>query len=205
MHSALGDLERFMHADDSTLTLIKAALIHAQFETIHPFLDGNGRTGRMLITFYLWKEGFLERPVLFLSSFFKKHQELYYEKLLGYQKGGRVDDWVDFFLEGVIEVANEAIDIVDKITALREEDMAKVQKLGKRSAESAALLLPRLYGQPVVNVALVQKWTGFTRAGAQTVINRFIEMGILSPKDKDKKYGQSYIYKKYTQLFAENK
>lgn len=205
MHSALGDLERFIYADDSTLTLIKAALIHAQFETIHPFLDGNGRTGRMLITFYLWKEGFLERPVLFLSSFFKKHQELYYEKLLGYQKDGRVDDWVDFFLEGVIEVANEAIDIVGKITALREEDMAKVQKLGKRSAESAALLLPKLYGQPVVNVALVQKWTGFTRAGAQTVINRFIEMGILSPKDKDKKYGQSYIYKRYTNLFAEKK
>jgi Fic family protein len=205
MHRALDDLERFMHADDSTLTLIKAALIHAQFETIHPFLDGNGRTGRMLITFYLWKEGFLEKPVLFLSSFFKKHQELYYEKLLGYQKHGAADDWVSFFLEGVIEVANEAIEMVGKITALREKDMAKVQKLGKRSAESAALLLPKLYGQPVVNVALVQKWTGFTRAGAQTVINRFMEMGILSPKDKDKKYGQSYIYKKYTDIFADSK
>ncbi len=205
MNRTLNDLERFMHADDSTLTLIKAALIHAQFETIHPFLDGNGRTGRMLITFYLWKEGFLEKPVLFLSSFFKKHQELYYEKLLGYQKHGMVDDWVGFFLEGVIEVANEAIEIVGKITALREKDMARVQKLGKRAAESAALMLPRLYGQPVVNVALVQKWTGFTRAGAQTVINRFIEMGILSPKDKDKKYGQSYIYKKYTDIFADSK
>lgn len=205
MHRALDDLERFMHADDATLTLIKAALIHAQFETIHPFLDGNGRTGRMLITFYLWKEGFLEKPVLFLSSFFKKHQELYYEKLLGYQKHGAVGDWTGFFLEGVIEVANEAIEMVDKITALREKDMARVQKLGKRSAESAALMLPKLYGQPVVNVALVQKWTGFTRAGAQTVINRFIEMGILSPKDIDKKYGQSYIYKKYIDIFADSK
>jgi len=205
MNKALTDLERFMHADESTLTLIKAALIHAQFETIHPFLDGNGRTGRMLITFYLWKEGFLEKPVLFLSSFFKKHQELYYEKLLGYQKHGMVGEWVDFFLDGVIEVANEAIDIVGKITALREEDMARVQKLGKRAAESAALLLPRLYGQPVVNVALVQKWTGFTYVGAQTVINRFIEMGILSPKDKDKKYGQSYIYKKYIGIFVDSK
>jgi len=205
MNKALTDLERFMHADESTLTLIKAALIHAQFETIHPFLDGNGRTGRMLITFYLWKEGFLEKPVLFLSSFFKKHQELYYEKLLGYQKHGLVGEWVDFFLDGVIEVANEAIDIVGKITTLREEDMARVQKLGKRAAESAALLLPRLYGQPVVNVALVQKWTGFTYVGAQTVINRFIEMGILSPKDKDKKYGQSYIYKKYIGIFVDSK
>ncbi len=203
MHRALGDLERFMHADDAILTLIKAALVHAQFETIHPFLDGNGRTGRMLITFYLWKEGFLEKPVLFLSSFFKKHQELYYEKLLGYQVHGRVIDWVDFFLDGVVEIANEAIAIVGKITALRENDMAKVQTLGTRAAESAALLLPKLYGQPVVNVALVQQWTGFTRAGAQTVIKRFIKMGILSKKDKNKKYGQSYIYKKYTAIFTE--
>ena len=159
----------------------------------------------MLITFYLWKEGFLEKPVLFLSSFFKKHQELYYEKLFGYQKHGMVGQWVDFFLDGVTEVAGEAIEIVNKITVLREEDMAKVQKLGKRAAESAAHLLPRLYGQPVVNVALVQKWTGFTRAGAQTVVNRFIEMGILSPKDKDKKYGQSYIYRKYIGIFTDGK
>jgi Fic family protein len=205
MKRALHDLEHFIHADDSMLPLIKAALIHAQFETIHPFLDGNGRTGRMLITFYLWKEGFLEKPVLFLSSFFKKHQEVYYERLLGYQKQGIVDEWVEFFLEGVIEVADEAIDIVGKITALREEDMARVQKLGKRAAESAALILPRLYGQPIVNVAVVQKWTGFTRAGAQTVINRFIEMRILSPKDKDKKYGQSYIYQRYTNLFGDRR
>jgi Fic family protein len=203
MNSALNDLERFIHSDDELLPLIKAAVIHAQFETIHPFLDGNGRTGRMLITFYIWKEGYLEKPVLFLSSYFKRNQELYYQKLFDYQKHGMVSEWIDFFLEGVIEIANEAIEIVGRITELRERDMSKLQKLGKRSAESAALLLPRLYGQPVVNVALVQKWTGFTRAGAQTVINRFIEMGILSPKNKDKKYGQSYIYKKYTDIFSE--
>lgn len=203
MHKALSALERFIHADDSTLTLIKAALVHAQFETIHPFLDGNGRTGRMLITFYLWKEGFLERPVLFLSSFFKKHQELYYERLFGYQTKGMVSEWVDFFLDGMIEVSNEAISIVDKITILREEDVAKIQTLGKRASESAALVLPRLYGQPVVNVALIMKWTGFTRAGAQTVIDRFIKMSILSPKDKDRQYGQSYLYKKYIDVFSD--
>lgn len=157
----------------------------------------------MLITFYLWKEGFLEKPVLFLSSFFKKHQELYYERLLGYQKHGRVAEWVDFFLEGVIEIAQEAIEIVGKITVLREKDILKIQKLGKRASESAAQVLPRLYGQPIVNVALVQKWTGFTRVGAQTVINRFIDLAILSPKDADKKYGQSYIYKKYTDIFSD--
>lgn len=204
MHNSLADLEKFLHADDSALTLIKAGLIHAQFETIHPFLDGNGRTGRMLITFYLWKEGFLEKPVLFLSSFFKKHQKLYYEKLFGYH-GGQVVDWVDFFLDGVIEIANEAIDIVGEITLLREKDMQKIQKLGTRASESATMILPKLYGQPIVNVSIIQKWTGFTRAGAQRVIDRFMDMEILVPKDKDKKYGQSYVYKKYLNIFYDNK
>jgi len=204
MQKALQDLEKFFHADDTTLTLIKAGLIHAQFETIHPFLDGNGRTGRMLITFYLWKEGFLEKPVLFLSSFFKKHQKLYYEKLLGYHNG-QVANWVDFFLDGVIDTANEAIDIVGKITELRENDKQKIQKLGTRASESATMILPKLYGQPIVNVAIIQGWTGFTRAGAQRVIDRFIGMDILTPKDKDKKYGQSYAYKKYLDIFYDNK
>lgn len=201
MHRSLGDLENFMHAEDATLTVIKAGLLHAQFETIHPFLDGNGRTGRMLITFYLWKECFLEKPVLFLSSYFKEHQKLYYEKLSCYHDGD-VSGWIEFFLDGIIEVATEAIDIVDKITKLREGDMEKAQSLGKRASESAMMVLPRLYGQPIVNASLIQKWTGFTRAGAQTVIDRFIRLGILSPKDKDKKYGQSYIYKKYVDIFS---
>ena len=194
-----------MHLDNLTPTVIKSGLIHAQFETIHPFLDGNGRTGRMLITFYLWKEGFLEKPVLFLSSYFKKHQKLYYEKLAGYHsEDAEIAEWIEFFLDGVIEIANEAIDIVGKISILREKDMEKIQTLGKRASESAVLVLPRLYGQPIVNNAIIQKWTGFTRAGAQTVIDRFIDLGILSPKDKDKRYGQSYIYKKYVDIFTDS-
>lgn len=202
MKVSLRDLEKFMHGDDDNLTLVKAALIHAQFETIHPFLDGNGRTGRMIITFYLWKEGYLEKPVLFLSSYFKKHQKVYYEKLFNYHFGG-VEEWVEFFLDGVAEIANEAIDIVGKITKLREKDMLKIQTLGKRAAESAGIVLPKLYQQPIVNVASVQKITGFSRVGSQDIINRLIEMDILVPKDKDNKYGQSYIYKKYVDIFSE--
>ncbi len=200
MYRALTNLEEFIHTSDAIPTVVKAGLIHAQFETIHPFLDGNGRTGRMLITFYLWKEGYLGKPVLFLSSFFRKHQNLYYKKLLGYHNGN-VADWIEFFLDGVVEIANEAIDTVDKITVLRERDILKIQTLGKRSSESATLVLPRLYTQPIVTVGVIQKWTGFTRAGAQTVIDRFIQMGILTPKDKGKKYGQSYMYKSYIDIF----
>ncbi|HOZ53482.1 MAG TPA: Fic family protein [bacterium] len=203
MKTALADLEKFLYSDEEILTLIKAGIIHAQFETIHPFLDGNGRTGRMLITFYLWKEKFLDKPVLFLSSYFKRHQKLYYEKLFAYHNGD-VFDWVDFFLDGVIEIAQEAIVTVEKITKLRDEDIKKIQKLGTRASESATIILPKLYGQPIVNVSNVQDWTGYTRAGAQRVIDRFIQIEILAKKDKDIKYGQSYIYKKYIDIFNKN-
>lgn len=200
MMRALDDLEKYLYSSDSTLTLIRAGLLHAQFETIHPFLDGNGRTGRMLITFYLWKEGYLEKPVLFLSSFFKKHQQLYYDKLFGYQNGF-IAEWIDFFLDGVIEIANEAIETVGKITTLRQNNIELIQKLGKRAAESATIVLPKLYRQPIVNGSTIREWTGFTRAGAQRVIDRFIEMKILVPKNQNVKYGQSFIYKKYLDIF----
>ncbi|NTW09107.1 MAG: Fic family protein [Anaerolineaceae bacterium] len=202
MTRALGDLERYFHQNDDTLVVIKAGLLHAQFETIHPFLDGNGRTGRMLITFFFWHQHFLENPVLFLSAYFKKYQQIYYEKLLDYHNGN-VTSWIDFFLDGVIEISNEAIDTVDKITTLRERDLMKIQKLGKRAAESSMQIMPRLYGQPIVNVPIIQKWTGYSRPGAQEVINRFIKMKVLYPKDKDIKYGQSYVYKEYLKIFSE--
>ncbi len=203
MHNALNDLEIFIHAVDFLQPVIRAGLLHAQFETIHPFLDGNGRTGRMLIPLYLWKEGLLEKPVLFLSSYFKKHQDVYYEKLDGYHHG-EIFEWIEFFLDGVIEIANEAIGTVNKITVLREKDMAKIQTLGKRAAESAMMVLPKLYEYPIVNVSLIQKWTGFTRVGAQTVIDRFIDKKILRPKNEDVKYGQSYVYKEYLNIFTDN-
>lgn len=204
MKQSLDDLEKYFYATDNLLTVIKAGVLHAQFETIHPFLDGNGRTGRMLITFFLWHEHFLENPVLFLSSYFKRHQEAYYEKLMLYHTGN-VASWVDFFLDGVIEIANEAVATVDKITKLREQDMMKMQSLGKRAAESAIRVLPKLYAQPIINVPVVQQWTGFSRPGSQEVINRFIKMKILSPKDKDVTYGQSYIYREYLSIFSERK
>ncbi|MGA7607572.1 MAG: Fic family protein [Anaerolineales bacterium] len=202
MNQSLGELEKYIYQEDDTLTIIKAGLLHAQFETIHPFLDGNGRTGRMFITFYLWHQRFLENPVLFLSSYFKKYQQLYYEKLTDYHNG-QVASWIDFFLDGVIEISNEAVDIIDKITNLREQDFMKIQKLGKRAAESAVQIMPKLYGQPIVNVSIIQQWTGYSRPGAQEVINRFVKMKILSKKNKDVTYGQSYVYKEYLNIFAD--
>jgi Fic family protein len=179
---ALGDLENFMHADDAIPPILKAGMIHAQFEVIHPFLDGNGRTGRMLITIYLWHEGCLEKPVLFLSSYFKEHQQVYYDRLEGYHQG-KAFEWLDFYLDGVITISQEAILMADQITALREKDMSLVQGLGKRSAESAIKILTRLYAQPIVNVHTIQDWTNFTRDGAYKTIARLVDLGILVPKD----------------------
>jgi len=202
MNKGLDDFEKFLHSDDDYLPLIKAALIHSQFETIHPFLDGNGRTGRLLITLYLWLSELLEKPVLYLSSYFKRHQQVYYDHLDEYRVG-KVEEWVDFFLAGVIETAQSAIETVKLITVVREEDMRKIQSRGKTASESATAILPKLFQLPIVNVAKIQEWTGFTRQGAQKVIDRFVGLGILELKDENKTYGRSFIYRRYVDIFID--
>ena len=201
MNRALGDLEKFLHTEDDMPPLIKAALTHAQFETIHPFLDGNGRTGRMLITFYLWQEGLLEKPVLYLSSYFKKYQKVYYQRLADYHEGN-VEKWINFFLDGVIETSEAAVATAREITVLREQALEQIGKMNKTSYESALKILPKLFAQPIVTVSVMQEWTGFTtRTGAQKLIDRLIEAGILEIKDESKKYGRSYVYRTYLDIF----
>ena len=201
MKKSLSDLEKFIHADDEYLPLIKAGLIHSQFETIHPFTDGNGRTGRMLITMFLWFSGMLRMPVLYLSSYFKKYQDVYYEKINGYHNG-RLYEWIDFFLDAVIDVANSAIDVCDGIVALRERDMTKIQKLNQSASESAVNVLLGLYKMPTVGVADVMRMTGFTKAGTYKVIDRMVRLKILYPvKQGDEIYGQKWTYKDYLMLF----
>lgn len=200
MHTALDDFEKFLRRADQTLPIIQAAIMHAQFETIHPFLDGNGRTGRLLITMFLFWKGLLERPVLFLSSYFKKHQKTYYLRLNEYHDG-EVEKWINFFLDGIIETANEAIVVSKKIVKLREEDMDKIIALAKRESESGVLVMPKLYAQPIVTTHLIMKWTGFSRPGAQKLIDRFIELGILEIQDETAVQNKSYVYKKYIDIF----
>jgi len=144
MKEALSDLEKFFHSKDILLPIIKAGFLHAQFETIHPFLDGNGRTGRILITLFLWTEELLTKPVLFLSDYFKKHQQIYYDKLREYHNGN-FEEWLDFFLDGVIEVADKSFSTIDKITDVREIDMQKINSLNKTASESSILILQNIY------------------------------------------------------------
>jgi Fic family protein len=200
MRDALDDFEKFLRTKDLTLPIIHAALMHAQFETIHPFLDGNGRTGRLLITMLLYERGLLERPVLFLSSYFKKHQKVYYLRLDGYHNG-EVEEWVNFFLDGIIETALDAIRISKEITRLREHDMEKLLALAKRESESGVLVMRNLYAQPIVTTRSVMEWTEFSRTGAQKVIDRFIKLGILDARGEEGTYDRTYVYKKYLNIF----
>ncbi len=203
MHKSLDDLEKFIHAKDEYPSLVKAGLVHAQFETIHPFTDGNGRTGRMLIAMYIHHAKLLELPVLYLSSYFKKHQKLYYQKLQAYHdEDADIDGWLGFFLEGVAEIASSSIEACTEITALRDRDFAKMQKLGKKSAASTLEIVRKLFSQPIVGVSEIAKWTSFSSQGAYNVIERLKELKILEPLGNTT-YGQKYIYADYYEIFDE--
>jgi len=204
MHKSLDDLEKFIHTKDNYPSLVKVGLLHGQFETIHPFTDGNGRTGRILIAMYIHNLGLLEEPVLYLSSYFKKYQKLYYQKLQAYHdEDADVLGWLEFFLEGVIEIADSSIETCTKITALRDRDFAKMQKLGKKSAESTLEIVRKLFSQPIVGVAEIMKWTGFTAPGAYNVIERLRKLKILEPLGDDN-YGQKYVYADYYEIFDDS-
>ena len=199
MHSALSDLEKFIH-QTTLMPVLHAGILHAQFETIHPFLDGNGRTGRLLISLFLKERSVLEKPVLFLSSYFKKHQQLYYNKLDAYQHN-KTNEWLHFYLDGVIDTAQESIETSKKITALREEDMRKIQQLGKREATSGVTFLQQLFKNPLTSNKMAAEILGFTRSGVAKLIDRFIQLDILQPLDESVNWGKTYIYKKYMTIF----
>jgi len=196
---AMGDLEKFFYSYQNIPILIKVALIHSQFETIHPFLDGNGRTGRLLITFFLCQQNVLERPVLYLSEYLKKHRNKYFSLLDGYRKGN-VSGWLEFFLTGVIQICGKAIETSNKIIDLREKNLQKISSLG-RASKNALILLKNLYKLPIVNVKKIEKVTGLSREAANRLVKRFSKLGILTPKDKNVKYGRLFVYQDYLNLF----
>ena len=140
----LGNLEKILNDDTALPILIKIGMVHAQFENIHPFLDGNGRVGRLLITFYLCQQGILKRPLLYLSEFFKAHRQDYYDRLDAVHEKDDIENWLKFFVEGVSVTADKAVETTRKILQLREKDLQKITKMG-RSSEKGKLLLDFLY------------------------------------------------------------
>lgn len=173
----LNDLEKFIH-EPCIHPILDAGLLHAQFETIHPFLDGNGRTGRLLIIFYLIHYKFLELPVLFLSSYFKEHQKVYYQRLNEYHDGNIIP-WLDFFVDALTETAKQAIEISKKVTLQRDKDLSSIAKLSKKTSNIAIGILQKLYKDPIVSSTTIREWIGQTKPGTLKFINKLIEADIL--------------------------
>ena len=198
--SVLGDLEMFMNDDDQIPNLIKAALIHVQFETIHPFLDGNGRLGRLLITFFLCVKGVLNSPFLYLSLFFKKNRSLYYDALNSVRKDGDWENWIKFFLEGVIETAHDAKSTLIAIQNIFSVDIEKIKTL-KRATDSALKVFAVFQKKPILTVAEIVKAIGGTKPTVIKSLNHLIDLGVIE-NNSEKKWGQMYTYKRYTDLLS---
>jgi Fic family protein len=196
----MGDLENFAHNTESFFPdLLKIALIHYQFETIHPFLDGNGRVGRLMITLYLVEKGILKKPILYLSDFFERNRMLYYDNLTRVREKNDLSQWFKFFLVGVIETAKNGINTFDSILKLQKEVEVKLQTLGSRSY-NAQLILNYLFQRPIVDAQKVKELTGLSSPSVYKLIEELEKLEILTEITGAKR-GKIYIFKEYTKLF----
>jgi Fic family protein len=176
---ALGDLEKFLHADDHLPPLVRIGLIHSQFETIHPFLDGNGRIGRLLITFFLCEKGLLQKPVLYLSHYFKENRSEYYDHLQRVRDKGDWEGWLNFFLRGVGVVAAQATEIARKIVDLREDHRLLIMNNLGTSGANAMRVLEHLYQRPSISVNRVKDILGISYPNANNLVEKLCAHKIL--------------------------
>lgn len=204
LNEPLHDLELFIH-NPFIHPIVDAGLLHAQFETIHPFLDGNGRTGRLLVIFYLIHNNCLDLPALFLSSYFKKYQKVYYQRLNEYHSGN-ILPWLDFFVDSVIETAEESIEISKKVTELRDKDLATISRFNKKTSDVALKIIQKLYKDPIVSSSTIQEWIGQTRPGTLKFIDRLMDSGILVLHRQGEGTRPSlFAHKEYIKIFTDNK
>jgi Fic family protein len=199
---ALAELERFLHAEDDLPFLVKVGLAHAQFETIHPFLDGNGRVGRLLITLLLCERHVLQKPVLYLSHWFKANRATYYDRLQAVRDEGDWEGWLEFFLTGVATTAAEATATARRIITLREEDRARITDGIVRVAGNGLKVLERLFQRPIISVKEVQEMIGTTYPAANDLVSRLEALGILREITGWAR-NRRYRYDRYVQLFTD--
>jgi Fic family protein len=197
----MSDLENFIHSQDITVPhLIKIALAHYQFETIHPFLDGNGRIGRLMITLYLIENNIIDKPILYLSDFFEKHKSLYYDNLMGVRRNNDLAQWIKFFLEAVNQTCKIAADSLNTIMQLRRHcEGDRIIHLGKR-APNGKKLLDYLFTQPIVSAQTVAEKLDISLVSAYKMINDFQNEGILKETTGYKR-NRFYIFREYLDIF----
>lgn len=196
----IGDIEKFVHNEQQYFPeLLKAALVHYQFETIHPFLDGNGRIGRLLITLYLVSKGILKQPVLYLSDFFERNRRHYYDNLMRVREKNDLQQWFKFFLVGVIETARSSTTTFDNILKLQKQVETQLQTLGSRAANAQKVVIS-LYQRPIVNAARVGAVAEVSPASAYKLIADLERFGILKEITGGKR-GKMYTFDAYLKLF----
>jgi len=198
----LSDLEHFWHNEDLGLPiLIRTALTHYQFETIHPFLDGNGRMGRLLITLQLISNNILTFPTLYISDFFEKHRGAYYNSLNMVRASNNIEQWIKFFLSAIIETSKKGINTFERIIELRGKCEEKIDSFGRRRKIGKKLLL-FLFSDPIINANQVSKELGVAFNTANSIIQQFVIAGILQPKTSSQR-NRSFVMKEYLDLFTE--
>jgi len=198
----LSDFEMFLHNNENkTPHLIKVAIAHYQFETIHPFLDGNGRIGRLFIILYMVANEVLEKPLLYLSEFFEKNRTLYYDNLMKVRLENNLGQWLKFFLTGIIQTATSALDTLNQLIDLKANiEKEKIMNMGKRS-RTAMELLHYLFKKPVVNVREIQEKTGLSSKAANNLVKEFLNKGILREITGFQR-NRIFVFDEYMNLFS---
>ena len=203
MQTAMSDLEKYMNGDDSLDPLIQAALIHYQFETTHPFLDGNGRVGRLLITLFLMEKGILSRPALYISYFLKMNRIEYYDRMTQVRKTGDYEQWVMFFLQALSDSAGDAIQTIDALTALHNQSVAKLGAFPKRQQTNLLKLFAYIETNPIIDIQKTAAALGLSYNTVSKMVTILVDEGILRQTDKAGK-ARIYAYADYLDILRKD-
>jgi Fic family protein len=201
MNEAMSDLEKYINADDELDVLIRAGLIHYQFETIHPFLDGNGRVGRLLITLFWLEKKVLSSPALYISYFLKKNRIDYYDRMTEVRSKGNYEQWVKFFLQAIYESALDATETIGKLTELHHTNTGKISGLG-RAAANTGKFFEYLEANPIIEIRKTAKALGLAYNTAEAAVKRLCDEGILE-ETSGKRRNRIFSYKKYLDILRE--
>lgn len=203
MQTAMSDLEKYMNGDDSLDPLIQAALIHYQFETTHPFLDGNGRVGRLLITLFLMEKGILSHPALYISYFLKMNRIEYYDRMTQVRKTGDYEQWVMFFLQALSDSAGDAIQTIDALTALHNQSVAKLGAFSKRQQTNLLKLFAYIETNPIIDIQKTAAALGLSYNTVSKMVTILVDKGILWQTDKAGK-AKIYSYADYLDILRKD-
>mgnify|MGYP005810469405 FL=1 len=198
MLDAMSDLEKYINADDDLDALIRAALIHYQFETIHPFLDGNGRVGRLLITLFLMEKRVLSTPALYISYFLKKNRVEYYDRMTEVRTKGNYEQWVKFFLQAIMESAEDATATIDELIALHDANVSVISKLG-RAAKNVMLVFNYLESNPIIEIRKTSEALGITFNTTSSAVNRLVDADILVQTSNNNR-NRTFAYEAYLDI-----